>query len=68
MFPRISPQNAVVIECTAQSMAYVQLATHASAKDTVIRARSKHHDRFSAATGVLEVTFNKNGDGYNVWL
>ena len=59
MVPMISPKSAVVIECTAQSMAYVQLAMHASAKDTVSRARPKHHDRFSAVTGVLGVTFDK---------
>ena len=57
--PMIAPKSAVVIECTAQSMAYVQLAMHASAKDTVSRARPKHNDRFSAATGVLGVTLNK---------
>ena len=60
MVPMIAPKSAVVIECTAQSMAYVQLAMHASAKDTVSRARSEHHVRFSAATGVLGAAFNKS--------
>ena len=60
--PMITPKSAVVIERTAQSMPYVQLAMHASAKDTVGRVMSKHHDRLNAVTGVLGVPFDKNGD------
>ena len=63
MVPTIAPKSAVVIERTAQSMAYVQLAMHASAKDTVSRARPTHHDRFNAVAGVQGATFDrKNGD------
>ena len=68
MAPMISPKSAVVIERAAQPMAYAQLAMHASAKDTVRRARPKHHDRFGAVAGVLGVTFDKNGDWCDVWL
>ena len=59
MVPTIIAHTAVTIECSAASMAYVQLAMHASANSTASRARPKHNDRFSVKTGVRGVTFVK---------